>query len=155
MTYAQNGSNYNYTIHLTNTGTVTLDAFWFAWVPDINFMPTAAFNIGAPAGWTGTSTNNGSLGDGYGIEWLTSSSPLGTGSSADFTFTSATTPTQMAAPSQAYPFYNTTLSYVYQGQPYPGFSPFSTLTVQVVPEPATMASLVAGGLLVLRRRRKA
>lgn len=139
------GPNYDYTITLDNIGTTPIETFWFAWVPGENFMHTSPLNgtVQAPSGWTGTVTH-GTTTDGYGIEFLTSTTPLAAGNSTTFQFQSADTPAELAGNSV---FYSTTpvgTSTIYSGGPFA--SPTASFVAQPVPEPSALGLLLAGCL---------
>ena len=143
------GGVYNYTISLNNTGTSSLETFWFSWVPGANFMPSPPSNISQPAGWGNTITS----GPGYAILFTTSTTPLAAGQSMDFSFDSSVTPAQMAGSAFGNPVGT---SFVYTGGPFSdaGYE----FIVQSVPEPsATNLLLVAllGGVIASRRLRRA
>jgi hypothetical protein len=119
---ASNGA-FSYTLTLNNSGasTTNIETFWFSWVPGSDFMPVGPTGIGTPAGWTEEITH-GVYGDGYAIQFVTSTAPLAPGGSLTFTFTSTSSPTTMAGDS---PFYSTTpigTSFVYSGPPFLGIS---------------------------------
>ena len=77
----QDGSNWDYTITLTNTSGVGNDSiatFWFSWVPGQDFMNTMPTNVVDPTGWTDRITGGGA-GDGFAIQFDSSgavSSPV-------------------------------------------------------------------------------
>jgi len=94
-----NATTYHYEIVLKNTGTTTIGTFWFAWVPGVDYMPSAPTNINAPIYWTGSVTHGGGS-DGYGIQWTTPYAvyylPAGQTFSG-FSFDSAMTPAQLTS----------------------------------------------------------
>jgi len=139
------GADYDYTITLHNTGTTTIETFWFAWVPGEDFLPTSPIGgtVQAPSGWTGNVTHGGS-GDGYGIEFATSTTPLAAGNSTTFQFQSADSPAALAGDS---PYYTTTpvgTSTLYSGGAFA--SPSQQFVVQPVPEPSSLALFLLGFL---------
>ena len=89
------GSNYNYTIQLTNSSSSTsgIGTFWYAWVPGEEFLATSPISVSPPTGWTDQITHAGA-GDGYAIRFEASSSSYDVqpGSPLNFGFTSANTP---------------------------------------------------------------
>ncbi len=148
------GPNFNYTISLTNTGTMNIGTFWFAWTPpmmpiEYDFLPSAPFSISQPAGWLGPA----SFGfPGYSIEYYNSTGSLiGPGQTGTFHFSSPDSPTTLQGSTFGFP--NTT-SFIYAGAPEVG----STARVNpvIVPEPSTYVLLAAGAIsmLSLRRRRR-
>ena len=102
------GSNYNYTIQLTNSSTSTegIGFFWYAWAePGQDYLATKPLSVTAPANWTGTSMGGGS-GDGYSIRFVANnptSDLLPPGNSMSFSFTSADTPSSVYGNSTFYP----------------------------------------------------
>jgi len=153
MTYAPDGSNFDYNIFLHNTGSNTIDVLWYSWIPGGDFMTVMPTNIVAPTGWTG-SVQGGGAGDGYSVQYVTSSSPLGGGSTlSGFKFTSSETPAELTANSPIFGgIYQTGISYVYQGAAQN--SNFGVLVINPVPEPITLCAL-APALMLMRRRRRA
>jgi hypothetical protein len=146
------GANaYEYSLDLHNTGSTNIGTFWFAWIPNYDFLPSAPTAVSAPAGWTGATVQDGFLG-GYSIEW-SATTPLAAGQTlSGFTFDTADAPEVINGISNFAGFPVRT-SYVYIGasQTDPG-SQF-TATV-VTPEPSTIALLALGcGILFTRRRR--
>jgi hypothetical protein len=147
------GGEFNYSITLKDTGTGNLGTFWYSWVPGEDFMPVSPTNIVAPTGWTDLITNAGS-GDGFAIQFVSSSAPLTPGATDTFTFTSTATPAQIAGDS---PFHSTMpvdTAFVYSGAPFSdaGFQ----LEVAAVPEPSSVALAACGGLVIgwMARRRR-
>ena len=69
------GSNFDYTIDLTNSSssTASIGTFWYSWTPEPfeDFLATNPVSVSPPAGWTDTITNIGST-DGYAIEFVSS-----------------------------------------------------------------------------------
>jgi hypothetical protein len=131
--------DYNYTIALTNSSTSgsPIGTFWFAWAPGADYLATDPISIAAPSGWTATATNGGS-GDGFGIEWVASSSSddIQPGSSLNFSFTSADSPASIGGDSQYYSGVPVGTSSVYPGAAInDGGFPF------VVTEPVSLTSI--------------
>jgi hypothetical protein len=156
------GSDYNYTVTLNNTGTTSIGTLWFAWVPSgNNFLATQPLTVNAPAGWYGYVTNNGP-GDGYGIEWYAYSSiyNLAAGQSlSTFSFESADTPASLEGSSLYYPGTPTTTSVVFSGTPFSGaeLQFVASVSPTSVPEPSSLAlvgSVVAAALAFGYMRRK-
>jgi hypothetical protein len=153
---AAGGGVFDYTLTLKNTGTTSLDSFWYAWTQGGNNLSAPASNAGSSLGWINTSiTGNTS------ISWEgNSGNALGVGQSATFTFDSTESLTAITTPpsgeSVAY-VSGTGPSTFAQNEPgvaSPVFSP----TPVAVPEPASMSLIAAGSLVLavgleLRRRR--
>jgi len=140
---------YNYTITLDNTGTFSLQSFWYGWTQNGNNLPSNPSNLGSSAGWAG------SLFGGNSVEWVgNAGSALAPGNSATFTFFSTSTPvvqtTSPAGDSVAY------VNGIDFSQGAPGDStPVFTPTLVAAPEPASVGLLAIGCLgLVAGNRRK-
>ena len=155
---AAGGGVFDYTITLQNTGTTSLDAFWYAWTQSGNNLSTDITSPGSSLGWT-DSAKTGNLA----ISWIDSSgtAPLAKGQSATFTFDSTETPTAITtSPSGESVAYVTVAGLNAFDQNDPGvasavFSP----TLVAVPEPTSMGLIAAGSLafavgLELRKGRK-
>ena len=154
---AAGGGVFDYTIILKNTGTTTLDSFWYAWTQAGNNLTIPITNPGSSNGWVDTAiTGNTS------ISWEgNSGNTLAVGSSATFTFDSIETPTAITTPpaggSVAYVSGTgpSTFAQNLPGVATPVFYP----TLTIVPEPASTGLLAAGSLAVvaigleLRRKR--
>ena len=111
------GSNFAYTIHLSNSASSTdsIGTFWYAWIPQPfeDFLATKPVSVTPPAGWTDTITNIGSN-DGYAIEFNASGTAnVQPGSSLDFGFTSADTPASVNGDSKFFPGTPVGTSFVY------------------------------------------
>jgi hypothetical protein len=149
LTSKPDGSNFDYSITLTNSSASTspIGTFWFAWLPGEDFLPTNPFNITAPTGWTEQVTHTGP-GDGFAIQFIAGTGALlAPGSTlSDFGFTSADTPTQLAGNSPFYPGTPATTSFVYAGAPFVQPQEQFVVTVSSVPEPS---SLVVGVFVVI------
>lgn len=139
------GGVFDYTITLDSAAasTTNIQTFWFSWVPGKDFLGTDPASVSPPMGWTDNITHGGA-GDGYAIQFVTSTTPLGPGNSFLFQFASTDTPTALAEDSV---FYDTTpvgTSFVYSGPPLSGIS--DEFVAQVVPEPSAFV-LVGLGLI--------
>jgi hypothetical protein len=145
----------DYSITLNNTGTTTIGTFWFGWVPGAGFLSATPTDIGTPAGWTETTTNNGAA-----VQFVTST-PLAAGSSlSGFTFDSTETPAELLSA-----FTGTGIgsgdpqstAFVYAGAPLvgPGDQFVVTPSAAVTPEPSTLALFGTGilGLAGVARRK--
>jgi len=110
------GSTWTHTLNVTNNGSVNIETFWFAWAPGLNFLPSLP-TPSNPSGWTNTVT--GSTGA-YGIQWVTTTTPLTPGNVKTFSFTSADSPKVLLSTSVANPPNIVATSYVYTGAPQVG-----------------------------------
>lgn len=141
---AGTGGNFDYTIVLKNTGTQSLNSFWYGWTTSGNNLPSDPTAAANSLGWTGNDLDSNSIQ--YQNTGGTGTSLAG-GQSATFTFDSTSTLAQITAgESGASVAFTTDAIQFNQGvanQSTPVFSP----TV-AVPEPSSMA-LMAGGLLVM------
>ena len=146
------GPDYDYSLTVSDSGAATspIGSFWFGWVPGEFFLATDPTSASAPTGWSATVVNNS-------IQFLASSSTYDIapgGSLSGFGFTSADTPATMAGDAVAagYPTTPVTTTVAYGA----GFfsSPSDTFVVTVVPEPSSLALLLAGPLywFAIRRR---
>ncbi len=121
------GSNFDYTIDLTNSSssTASIGTFWYAWTPAPfqDFLATKPVSVSPPAGWTETITNIGST-DGYAIEFVSSGTAYNVqaGSSLNFNFTSADAPASVNGNSAFYPSTPVGKSFVYSEGPEQGIA---------------------------------
>jgi len=151
---AGGGGTWDYTMIISDASGATspIGSFWYAWIPGQFYLPTAPSSVQVPTGWTyGIVTAGASS-----IQFSASSSAydINPGSSLTFGFVSTDTPTTLAG--NAVPTYpttpiGTTVAYA------AGFfsSPSETFVVQSVPEPSSLALVLAGafGLWVTGWRR--
>ena len=141
---------YDYTIVLTDTGTTSLNSFWYAWTQGGNNLTSAPSTAANTLGW-GNSVQSGPP---YSIEWVNSTgTALTPGHSGDFTFFSTTAPSAITtSPSGESVAYVNGIDFS-QGVAGDSTGIFSP-TLTVVPEPSSVAFLTAGslGLLVTRWR---
>jgi hypothetical protein len=151
-------TTWQYDITLDDTGTTNVGTFWFSWVPGEDFMPTSPISVVSPAGWTDNITHGGST-DGYAIQWLAGSGDALTAGNSlpGFEFVSTVSPTQMAGDSPLYPGSPVETAFVYSGAPFSDAG--AELTVQPaasssVPEPASVALVACGGILLMLARRR-
>jgi hypothetical protein len=151
----QSGGTYDYTVTLTNLGSVSdssINTFWYAWIPGQNYLPVTPTNIASPVGWVSTVTHAGAS-DGYAIQWHTSTTgtdALAPGASFQFTFDMTNTPASLAGNSVFYTNTPVGTSFVYSGAPLSGFS--EQFVVQSVPEPTSVALIALGLLAILSIR---
>jgi hypothetical protein len=156
MTAVPDGANYDYTVTLHNTGTTSIESFWFAWLPGYDFLTSNPTITKTPTNWT-TFIESGYYG-GYSIEFYDTgtSSPLAAGQSSNlFQFTSADSPAVLAHNDPIFGAYATTYSFVYQGvaESSPG-AVIPSIPITTVPEPTSfvLAAIAAALLLVWRNR---
>ena len=145
------GGSFDYTITLQNTGTTSLDSFWYAWTLTGNNLSALISNPGSSLGWVDTAIEGGTS-----ISWEgNAGNVLGVGQSATFTFTSPETPTAITtSPSGESVVYVPGTGPNTFGQNIPGLaSPVFSPTLVVVPEPSSVSLLMAGlvGLIGLSR----
>ncbi len=141
------GVNFAYALTLNNTGAAGNDpiqTFWFAWQPGEDLMPTSPTNIVAPTGWT-ASVAGGGIGDGYSIEFSTTTGTIASPSAAavlpgtslsGFSFDSTTTPAEMNGFAAAEPTTPVETTVVYQGQAFEGDT--ATIVTQTVLETSAL-----------------
>lgn len=140
---AGTGGTFDYTISLENTGTQSLNTFWYGWTPGVFDLPAGTTQSAANSslGWVATI-------DGNSIEWQnTASAPsLGAGQTETFTFDSTASLSEItASPSgNSVAFTSDTVQFNsgVAGQSTGIFAP----TVAAVPEPSSLG-LMAVGLL--------
>ncbi len=136
------GGSFDYTITLHNTGTTSLDSFWYAWTLGGNNLSTAISNPGSSLGWVDTAL----LGN-TSISWEgNAGDALGIGQSATFTFSSTETPTAITtSPAGESVVYVLGTGPNTFGQNVPGSaSPVFSPTLTVAPEPSSVSLIVAG-----------
>jgi hypothetical protein len=137
----QNGSVYDYTITLNNTGSTMLNSFWYGWIQFLFDLPSPPSSAGNSLGWNNTL-------DGNSIEYVNSTgTPLAAGSSATFTFVDTADPTAITtAPSGESVAYVGGIDFS-QGAAGDSTGIFSPV-LQPAPEPSTLG-LMAVGLFAL------
>ena len=144
------GGNFDYTITLENTGTQSLNSFWYGWTVGVfNLAPGTTSAATSSLGWAATI-------DGNSIQWQnTASSPaLAEGQSETFTFDSTASLSTITTPpsgqSVAFTSDDVQFNEGVSGQSTGVFSP----TVAAVPEPSSMGLMAAGllGLVGVCRR---
>ncbi len=139
---------FDYTILLKNTGSDSLNSFWYGWTTSGNNLPSNPSSAGNTLGW-------GNSLDGNSIMWVNSSgTALAPGQTGTFTFFSTSTPAAITtAPSGASVAYVNGIDFS-QGVSGDSTSAFSP--VLMVPEPSAVGLLLAGlGLLAAPFRRAA
>lgn len=144
------GGGYRYTVTLLNTGTTTVGALWFAWIPGGNFMATVPTNITSPAGWSAQVVGGPGAAS---ILWQagTVGARLGIGGTlATFAFDSTSSPAALSGFAVSSPTNHVTTSFVYSGTAFSdaGYQ----FTASVVPAPAAALALLFAPVVVRRRR---
>jgi hypothetical protein len=164
ITSAPDGSDFDYTIKLTDTSgsPSPIGTFWFGWIPGADFMATKPISEVAPAGWSTNAITGGGAGDGYAIRWEANSTAtaITPGQSLTFSFVSADSPSQLMGDSIFYPGTPVPTSYTYSGKPFSDAGDRFVASFASVPEPSSLALglLAVVGTIVgrrLRRRAKA
>jgi hypothetical protein len=85
------GSSYDYTITLTNTGTLALNSFWYGWTTSGDNLASNPTNAGNSLGWGNELSGNS-------IMWINASgTALAPGASTTFTFVSSSSPSAITA----------------------------------------------------------
>jgi hypothetical protein len=146
------GSDFDYTLTLKNTGTLSLNEFWYGWTGAGYNLPSDPISAGNSVGWDNDIVRNS-------IEWVDNyGTSLSPGQSATFTFVSASPPSAMTQPPAG-----GSVAYVCgidfsQGVAGDSTAPF-TPTIVSAPESSAMGMLAAGSLLFavgleIRRSRK-
>lgn len=136
------GSDFDYTITLTNTGGAGDDGiatFWFAWVPGEDFMASKPISVTVPAGWKDVITHGGAS-DGFAIQFNANSSAsfLAPGGSLTFEFTSADSPAVVMGDSPFFPGTPVLTSFVYSQGPLRGDGEQLLAAFASVPEPSSL-----------------
>jgi hypothetical protein len=141
------GSNFDYTIALTNSASSTsaIGTFWYSWIPGQDRLATSPIAVTPPAGWSDQITHGGS-GDGHGIQF-TADSPthdIQPGSSMNFSFESSDTPAGVNDNSVDYPGLPVSVAFVYPQGPFNDAGHEFVVTQAVSqPPPATPLVTVA------------
>jgi hypothetical protein len=136
---AAGGGIFDYTIILKNTGSDSLEGFWYAWTQSGNNLSANISDPGSSLGWSDTELEGNTS-----ISWQGSSSDaLAAGQSATFTFDSTETPTAITtSPSGESVAYVGTIDFSQgsSGDSTPVFSP----TLVTAPEPSSLGLMAAG-----------
>jgi hypothetical protein len=86
------GDVYDYTIALQNTGSISLNSFWYGWTTNGDNLASIPSDAGNSLGWS-NEVSGGS------IKWTNSSgTALAPGASTTFTFVSSSSPSDITAP---------------------------------------------------------
>ena len=132
----QSGSVYDYTVTLLNTSsTVSIDGFWYAWVPGEFYLPADPNSATAPAGWTASVVANS-------IQY--SGGTLAPGASINFQYMATFAPSALTGFAGFSYVYHTGLD----SSPSDGGSFLNVQTV-AAPEPSSTSLFVAGALGLL------
>jgi PEP-CTERM motif len=140
---AAGGGAFDYTITLTNTGTLSLNSFWYGWTTSGNNLPSDPSSAGNSLGWANTLDANS-------IMWVNGSgTALAPGHSATFTFIDTSAPAAITmVPSGESVVYVHGIDFTQNspGDSSPVFSP----SLVSVPEPSSLGLLAAGLFLLAR-----
>ena len=139
---AAGGGVFDYTITLQNTGTTSLDSFWYAWTLSGNNLSTGITTPGSSLGWVDTALEGNTS-----ISWEgNSGNTLAVGQSATFTFDSTETPSAITtSPSGESVAYVSGTGPDTFGQNSPGSaSPVFSPTLVAAPEPSSLGLLLTG-----------
>ncbi|HZV35674.1 MAG TPA: PEP-CTERM sorting domain-containing protein [Verrucomicrobiae bacterium] len=131
------GGSFDYTITLQNTGSLSLNGFWYGWTLGGNNLPSNPSSAGNSLGWANTL-------DGNSIMWQNNSgTALAPGASGTFTFVSTSNPTQITtSPSGESVAYVHTIDFS-QGSAGDSTGVFSPVLV-ATPEPSSLAIFAVG-----------
>jgi hypothetical protein len=142
---AAGGGIFDYTITLLNTGSDSLNSFWYGWTTSGNNLPTGSeepTTAGNSLGWANDLDNNS-------IKWINSSgTALAPDDSGTFTFASTATPTTITtSPSGESVAYVNGITFTQNnpGDSTPVFSP----TLVAAPEPSSVGLFIVGSLGLL------
>lgn len=154
LTGVQNGSLYDYTLTLNNTGTLPIGTLWYAWVPGGFFLPSNPTGVTAPSGWTGSIVSTSDVGissyTAYSVRWVAGSGyALAAGSQLSLGFSSPDAPATLAGNvpnGTSNPYGGTPVgtSYIYENGPLT--TPSYEFVAKPVPEPSALALLTLGFL---------
>jgi hypothetical protein len=135
------GSDFDYTLTLKNTGTQSLNEFWYGWTGAGNNLPSDPISAANSLGWDNDLDRNS-------IQWVDNyGTSLNPGQSATFTFVSTSPLSAMTQPPAG-----GSVAYVCgidfsQGVPGDSTAPF-TPTIVTAPEPSTIGLAAAGSLIL-------
>lgn len=139
------GNTSAYTLMLQNNSDSTspIGSFWFGWVPGQFYLPSTPSSAQAATGWTENIVNGGGASS---IQFVASSSSfyLAPGSSLSFEFNSADPLAVMEGNAPNHPTVPVTTSVVYGNGLFS--TPSETIVFGAVPEPSTLALVLAGCL---------
>lgn len=138
---AAGGGNFDYTITLKNTGTQSLNSFWYGWTQSGNNLPSDPTSAANSLGWANDLSGNS-------IMWENSSgTALGAGQLATFTFVSSSTLSAITtSPSGESVAYVGGIDFS-QGQAGDSTAMFSP-SIAPVPEPSSLGLLIVGSFVM-------
>lgn len=133
---------YDYTIDLQNTGSLSLNSFWYGWTVSGNNLPSNPSGAGNSLGWANDLAGNS-------IQWINSSgTALAPTQSGLFTFFSTSSPSAITTlPSGESVAYVNGIDFS-QGSPGDSTAVFAP-TLVAAPEPSSAALLAIGSLGLL------
>jgi hypothetical protein len=147
LSSAPDGSNFDYTLKLTNSASSGsgIGTFWSAWVPGEDFLAASPVATN-PTGWTSMITHFPDVStNGFAIQWTTgsdsSAANVAPGASLVFKFTSSDTPAELAGNSIFYPNTPVSTFFVYPGAPFSDAG--HQFVASSVPEPATIVLVLS------------
>jgi hypothetical protein len=151
------GSNFDYTINLTNSSTssAAIGTFWYAWnLPNVNYLATHPVSVTPPSGWSDQVTNAGP-GDGFGILFTANSSAsyLAPGSSLNFSFTTADAPASVNGNSVFYPGIPVNTSFVYPQGPFSDAGHEFVVQPAATPTPTSTPPVTVTDVTLVRNRK--
>jgi hypothetical protein len=85
------GSEFQYSLTLTNTGSNPINAFWYGWTRGSFNLPSVPTSTSGPTGWTAVTSS-------FSVQFGNSTgSAIAPGATGTFTFETTNTPTQMTS----------------------------------------------------------
>jgi hypothetical protein len=138
---------FDYTITLDNTGTSSLQSFWYGWIQFQNDLPSNPSNAANSLGWINTLDANS-------IQWGNNTdTPLAPGNTGTFTFFSTSTPTAITTTPSGSAISGQSVAYTGSIDFSQGPPPASTTATPIFspvlvasPEPSSIALLGLGSL---------
>jgi len=147
-------NSYEYFINVKNTGSESIDAFWYGWFPGYDLLGTVPTSISSPNTWSDSVQQEASFSGSASVLWQSSTTPLAAGASlGGFNFITADPPSLVEGTSPVFGF-PTEYSYIYNGFPNANGSGGALVVAQtVVPEPTSLVLLAGPMAWMLRRKR--